>query len=132
MSINASKTCAAKSAAKIDTFFELHNTFTTLFADFYPNTPSRAAKKMRSAGRTKRMDESPRVSARACGYSPPNSTSIRRVTSVMVSMWSPFMSADPLTPPSISSASIMLVTSLMATKPSALASPLGWSAEPLR
>ena len=31
MSIRLSKTCAAKSAAKIDTFFELHNTFPTLF-----------------------------------------------------------------------------------------------------
>ena len=35
MSINASKTCAAKSAAKIDTIFELHNTFTTLFIDIF-------------------------------------------------------------------------------------------------
>jgi hypothetical protein len=35
MSIIASKTCAAKSAAKLDTFFELHNTFPTLFLVFF-------------------------------------------------------------------------------------------------
>jgi hypothetical protein len=35
MSINASKTCAAKSAAKIDTFFGLDKTFSPLFFDFY-------------------------------------------------------------------------------------------------
>jgi len=34
MSIIASKTCAAKSAAKIAPFFELHNTFSTLFSLF--------------------------------------------------------------------------------------------------
>jgi hypothetical protein len=37
MSIIASKTCAAKSAAKIQPIFELHNTFTTLFFIFYPD-----------------------------------------------------------------------------------------------
>ncbi|MBQ6166752.1 MAG: hypothetical protein IJK41_04885 [Muribaculaceae bacterium] len=34
MSINASKTCAAKSAAKLQPIFELHNTFTRLFEYF--------------------------------------------------------------------------------------------------
>ncbi len=40
MSIRLSKTCAAKSAAKIDTFFELHNTFPTLFSDFFADCMS--------------------------------------------------------------------------------------------
>ena len=42
MSIRLSKTCAAKSAAKIDTFFELHNTFPTLFSDFFADCMSNA------------------------------------------------------------------------------------------
>jgi hypothetical protein len=33
MSINASKTCAAKSAAKLDTFFGLGKTFSPLFLE---------------------------------------------------------------------------------------------------
>jgi len=41
MSIQASKTCAAKSAAKLDTIFELHNTFTTLFFIFLSYDPTR-------------------------------------------------------------------------------------------
>lgn len=34
MSIEVSKTCAAKSAAKLEPFFELHNILTPFFEDF--------------------------------------------------------------------------------------------------
>ena len=39
MSIIASKTCAAKSAAKLQPIFELHNTFPSLFQQFFVQRP---------------------------------------------------------------------------------------------
>lgn len=119
MSINASKTCAAKSAAKIDTFFELHNTFTTLFLNFLSDDQPAVHTNGASPIMTKRRFVIPVLQYRKLITDQKlNSKSMRPVTSLMLKMPSPSTSAwfDGQEP--IIKRSITLATSLIVIIPS--------------